>query len=38
MMPIALGAMSTKLLANRVVLRFGYRPGIDDEHAVAPVR
>nr|WP_321241499.1 multidrug transporter subunit MdtD [uncultured Tolumonas sp.] len=26
MMPIALGAMSTKLLANRVVLRFGYRP------------
>ena len=26
MMPIALGAMSTKLLANWVVLRFGYRP------------
>lgn len=25
MMPIAFGAMSTKLLANRVVLRFGYR-------------
>lgn len=25
MIPIALGAMSTKLLANRVVLRFGYR-------------
>jgi EmrB/QacA subfamily drug resistance transporter len=26
MMPIALGAMSTKLLANRIVMRFGYRP------------